>query len=90
MVVISKSIVKVPKLGKFGPGGVWTHDLRIRSTDTLPRPAREQVRVIGHFRYIKILSGSEAWGNKTKEINYSSLDLVVISFVLFPQASEPS
>ena len=28
--------------------------------------------------------------NKTKEINYSSVKLDVISFVLFPQASEPS
>ena len=34
--------------------------------------------------------GSEAWGNKTKEMNYSTLNLEVISFVLFPQASEPS
>ena len=27
------------------------------------------------------------WGNKTKEINFSSLNLDVISFVLLPQAS---
>jgi len=33
--------------------------------------------------------GSEAWGNKTKEINISSLNLIVISFVLLSQASEP-
>ena len=34
--------------------------------------------------------GSEAWENKTKEMNYSTLNLEVISFVLFPQASEPT
>ena len=28
--------------------------------------------------------------NKTKEINYSSLILDMISFVLFPEASDPS
>jgi len=29
-------------------------------------------------------------GDKTKEINYSSLNLAAISFVLIPQALEPS
>jgi len=29
-------------------------------------------------------------GNKTKEIDYSSINLGVTSFVLFPQASDPS
>ena len=32
----------------------------------------------------------EAWGNKIKEIYCSSLGLKMISFVSFPQASEPS
>ena len=34
--------------------------------------------------------GSEAWGNKTKQIYYSLLSLKMISFVLFPEASQPS
>ena len=34
--------------------------------------------------------GSEARGNKTKEMYYSLLSLEMISFVLFPQASQPS
>ena len=34
---------------------------------------------------------SEAWGNKTKETNFLSLNLDVISFLYFPmQASEPT
>ena len=33
--------------------------------------------------------GSEAWGNKTKEVCYSLLSLKMISFGLFPQASPP-
>ena len=41
-------------------------------------------RPIAQFRYIKIQLGSEAQGDKTKEINYSSLSLDAISFVLFP------
>ena len=32
----------------------------------------------------------EAWGNKTKEIYCSLLGLKMVSFVLFPPASEPS
>ena len=32
---------------------------------------------------------SEVWGNKTKEMYYSLLNLKMISFVLFPQASQP-
>ena len=39
---------------------------------------------------LKFTLGSEAQGDKTKEIIYSSLYLDVISFVLFPPASEPS
>ena len=35
------------------------------------------------------LRGFEAWGNKTKEMFYSSLSLKKISFVLFPQVSQP-
>ena len=38
---------------------------------------------------LKFIRGSEAWGNKTKELFYSSLSLKMISFVLFPQASQP-
>ena len=38
----------------------------------------------------KFLFGSEAWGNRTWEMYYSLLSLKMISFVLFPQASEPS
>ena len=48
-----------------------------------------RVQEIGHFRYIKILTWLRGLGKKTKEINYSSLNLVVISFVLFHQASGP-
>ena len=38
---------------------------------------------------LKFIRGSEAWGNKIKEMFYSSLSLKMISFVLFPQASQP-
>ena len=41
------------------------------------------------IEYIKF-HGSEAWGNKTKEMYYSLLSHKMIPFVLFPQASEPS
>ena len=34
--------------------------------------------------------GSEAGGNKTKEMYYSLLSLKMISFVLFPQALQPN
>ena len=34
--------------------------------------------------------GSNAWGHKTKETYYSLLSLKMITFVLFPQASQPS
>ena len=43
------------------------------------------IEEISQFGYIKILTWF--WGlggNKTKEINYSSLNLDAISFVLFP------
>ena len=49
-----------------------------------------QSKEIGNFRLLKFYHGAEAWGNKAKEINYSSFNLDVISFVLFAQASEPS
>ena len=42
------------------------------------------------FAILKFILGSEAWGNKTKERYYSLLGVKMISFVLFPQASEPS
>ena len=42
------------------------------------------------FDKSKVILGSKAWGNKTKEIYYSLLSLKMISFVLFPQASQPS
>ena len=45
---------------------------------------------IDHFRYLKFILGSEAWRNKTKQMYYSLLSLKMISFVLFPQASEPT
>ena len=42
------------------------------------------------FDILKFILGSEAWGNKTKETYHSLLSLKMISFVLFPQASQPS
>ena len=38
----------------------------------------------------KIIFGSEAWGNKAKEMYYSLISLKMISFVLFPQAWQPN
>ena len=50
--------------------------------------------LIGYFQCIKILTWLRGWrrggGGETKGIYHSSLNLDVISFVLFPQASEPS
>ena len=46
---------------------------------------------IGSFQCIKILTWLRGWGRGgTKEIYHSSLNLDMISFVLFPQVSEPS
>ena len=42
------------------------------------------------FLIIKFILGSEAWGNKTKEMYYSLLSLKTISFVFPHQASQPS
>ena len=42
------------------------------------------------FDILKFILGSEAWGNNTKETYHSLLSLKMISFVLFPQASQPS
>ena len=42
------------------------------------------------FKLSKVTLGSEAEGNKTKEMNYYSLNLNEITFVLLPAASEPS
>ena len=39
---------------------------------------------------LKFILGSEARGNKTKEMYYALLSLKMISFVLFSQASQPS
>ena len=41
------------------------------------------------FHILQFILGSETWGNKTKEMYYSLLSLKMISFVLFPQTSEP-
>ena len=48
--------------------------------------------LIRSFQCIKILTWLRGWrrGGETKEIYHSSLNLDVISFLLFPQASEPS
>ena len=46
-------------------------------------------RFNGPFSIQKFYHDSDAWGNKAKS-NYLSVDLDVISFVLFPQASEPN
>ena len=43
-----------------------------------------------NFDILKFILGSEAWGNKTKEITLRSSIELFISFVLFHQASEPS
>ena len=43
------------------------------------------------YLYIfKFILGSEAWGNKTKQMYYSLLTLKMISFALFPQARQSS
>ena len=42
------------------------------------------------FDILKFILGSETWGNQTKEVYYLLLSLKMISFVLFPQASQPS
>ena len=42
------------------------------------------------FYILNFVLGSEAWGNKTNEMYYSLLSLKIISFVLFPQASQLS
>ena len=39
------------------------------------------------FDKLKFILGSEAWGNKTKEMYYSLLSLKMISFDLYPRAS---
>ena len=39
---------------------------------------------------LKFILGCEAWGNKTKKIIVRLSNEYYISFVLFPQASEPS
>ena len=46
-------------------------------------------RFNGPFSIQKFYHDSDAWGDKAKS-NYLSVDLDVISFVLFPQASEPN
>ena len=43
-----------------------------------------------NFVKLKFIPGTEACGNKTKEMYNSLLSLEMISFVLFPQVSEPS
>ena len=45
---------------------------------------------IGSFQCIKILTWLRGWGRRGGEIHHSSPNLDMISFVLFPQASEPS
>ena len=42
------------------------------------------------FDILKFILGSEAWGNKTKELILRLSNESYISFVSFPQASEPS
>ena len=46
-------------------------------------------RPVGNMT-LKFTLGSEAWGNKTNEIILRLSNKQYISFVLFPQASEPS
>ena len=50
--------------------------------------------LIGYFQCIKILTWLRGWGGggggNKRNIYHSSLNLDVISFVFFPQASEPS
>ena len=45
---------------------------------------------VDHLWYIKIHTLLQGLGNKTKEMYYSLLSLKMISFALFPQASQPS
>jgi len=42
------------------------------------------------FDILKFKLGYEAWETKQRKSNYSSLNFDSISFLLFPQASEPS
>ena len=45
---------------------------------------------MGHFRYINSNVAPRLGGIKQKKLTIHPSKLVVISFVLFPQASEPS
>ena len=68
----------------------WMHSGSLQSTQetTVALGYRLEQQAISDI--LKVQRGFEAWVNKTKEINYSSLKLVVILFVLFPGVSELS
>ena len=42
------------------------------------------------FELLKFILGSAAEGNKTKEMNYSSLNPYAISFLLYPTTLQPN
>ena len=48
------------------------------------------ILVIPVIPFLTVILGPQPRGYKTKEMYYSLLSLKMISFVLFPQASEPS
>ena len=76
---------------------VWTGIRLVAEVNKWERglePTEKKVNIQGWeqtiFEILKFILGSKAWGNKTKEIYYSLLSLKMISFVLFPQASQSS
>ena len=52
---------------------------------TLDSKTQTKKRKWVSFQLLKFILGSAAEGNKTKEINYSTLNLHAISFLLYPQ-----
>ena len=69
------------KKSEFNPLG------KVSDKKTVPLIPLFQLAIFDIFNFYH---GSEAWGNKTKEMNHSSLNLDVITFVLFLQVSEAS
>ena len=57
---------------------------------TLDSKTQRRERKWASFELLKFILGSAAAGNKTKEMNYSTLNLHAISFLLYPTASQPS
>ena len=70
--------------------GLPIKDQRVYCDDKMVLVIVLERNVIDHFNILKFILGSEAWGSRTKEMCYSLLSLKMFSFVLFPQALQPS